>query len=545
MSKTLFKRVEQFRDRWSSFGTETGIRLLSEKLAAAELRQFDLFKEYDETFLETISPDISLADWKADAILFEEGSYIDLAFFIIEGQVSVTLEGLDGRGSSSAPIFAPSTTVGGSTVQQPTPAHTGTIFYSPTATRKTTVPTFLATMDFDFPAATDAARLGPGEIFGEIGALSGWPQSVTARTVGECKLLQIRLPALRLMKRRSKAFKDRLDQVYRERSLLPQMSVTPVLSGLSESQLQRLGESAELISCEPHERLIEQGGQADGLYLLRSGFLKLSEDQGSGPVVMTYLSKGSTLGEIEALMSDLNRWTYSADSVGYSELVRIRLDTLLPVLDEAGEIKDRLWESAVHRLKSGGPARNDPALSEFTEFALSQGLVEGSSVLVIDLNRCTRCDDCVRACADTHSGRPRFVREGDRYDNLLIAKACYHCEDPVCLIGCPTGAIRRANVGDVVEIREDICIGCGTCANNCPYDAIVMHDTGFPWADDALPKALRGEERFVASKCDLCYTSSSGPACVRNCPQGCAFRIGSVDEFRSLLSRPETESREN
>ena len=184
-------------------------------------------------------------------------------------------------------------------MQQPTPAHTGTIFYSPTGTRKTTVPTFLATMDFDFPAATDAARLGPGEIFGEIGALSGWPQSVTARTVGECKLLQIRLPALRLMKRRSKAFKDRLDKVYRERSLLPQMSVTPVLSGLSESQLQRLGESAELISCEPHERLIEQGGQADGLYLLRSGFLKLSEDQGSAPVVMTCLRSLRSLAMLE------------------------------------------------------------------------------------------------------------------------------------------------------------------------------------------------------------------------------------------------------
>jgi Fe-S-cluster-containing dehydrogenase component len=39
----------------------------------------------------------------------------------------------------------------------------------------------------------------------------------------------------------------------------------------------------------------------------------------------------------------------------------------------------------------------------------------------------------------------------------------------------PTGAIRRASVGDVVEIIDNLCIGCKACANNCPYDAIVMN----------------------------------------------------------------------
>jgi Fe-S-cluster-containing hydrogenase component 2 len=105
------------------------------------------------------------------------------------------------------------------------------------------------------------------------------------------------------------------------------------------------------------------------------------------------------------------------------------------------------------------------------------------------------------------------------------------------MIGCPTGAIRRANVGDVVEVQEQICIGCGTCASNCPYDAIVMHDTGTTWPDNALPKHLRGTPRAVASKCDLCYTSADGPACVRNCPHHCAFRVSSVAEFSELLTR--------
>jgi len=69
---------------------------------------------------------------------------------------------------------------------------------------------------------------------------------------------------------------------------------------------------------------------------------------------------------------------------------------------------------------------------------------------------------------------------------------------------------------------------------NSGYDAIVMHETGVTWPANAVPERLRGTARMVASKCDLCYTSSAGPACVRNCPQGCATRVSSVSEFERL-----------
>ena len=116
-----------------------------------------------------------------------------------------------------------------------------------------------------------------------------------------------------------------------------------------------------------------------------------------------------------------------------------------------------------------------------------------------------------------------------------MARSCYHCEDPVCLIGCPTGAISRVNVGDVVAIDPSICIGCGLCAENCPYDAIVMHDLDELWPADALPKQLRGQKRLMASKCDMCYTSKEGPACVSSCPHGCAYRVSTLDEFDALV----------
>ncbi len=292
-----------------------------------------------------------------------------------------------------------------------------------------------------------------------------------------------------------------------------------------------------MISCEPHETVSEQGEPADALYMVRSGFFKTSQKTGAGQRAVSYVSKGGIFGEVEFLIEDSGEWRFSVSSTGHSELVRIPFDHLRTVLKEYPVLEKRLWETAVETIKETGSTLRSLAKSELLAFSLEQGLVEGNSILVIDLNTCTRCDDCVRACAETHGGRPRFVREGEKYDNFLVTQACYHCQDPVCLVGCPTGAIRRANVSSVVEINEDICIGCGSCGSNCPYDAIVLQDTGQNWGPAAIPKSLRGDRRFVASKCDLCYTSDQGPACVRNCPHGSAVRVGSTEEFQRLLEK--------
>ena len=365
--------------------------------------------------------------------------------------------------------------------------------------------------------------------------MSGWPQSVTARCRTDCKLVQIRVPALRMMKRKSRALSDRLDGIYRRRSLAAQLKTTPLFADCSEAFLAELEATVELVSCEPGEALVRQGEPVDALYLVRSGFLKLSQRLGEGELTFSYLSKGMTLGEVELMLDGLDAWEVSATSVEYAELVRLPRDAFARLLTAYPGLEEELWRTASERIREAGRARRHVGHTELTEVALDQGLVQGSSILVIDLESCTRCDDCVRACASTHAGRPRFVREGDKYKNLLIARSCYHCRDPVCLVGCPTGAIHRAGVADVVAIDDRLCIGCSTCANNCPYDAIVMHDTGETWPDDMVPVGLRGRQRDVASKCDQCFDTGHGPACVESCPQGCAFRVGSLAELEALL----------
>lgn len=549
LGKTTIRRLEQYRDRWSSYDSQTGLIEISDKLSVEELKEIELFADFDDRFLEKISPDVSIARWQKDAVLFEEGTYIDLAFHVLEGEVEVFVQGVGSDvAAGSRPIFDLSrTVVGGMAFQAPETRQDtegkpqagsvagGTVVMRRATRVGPTRITFLSTMDFDLPEGA-AARLGPGEVFGEIGSMSGWPQSVTARTASECRLVQIKVAGLRLMKRKSKGLKARLDQLYRERSLGTQLKNTPLFEGCTDVFIEALKENVELVSCEPDEVIVRAGEEADAMYLVRSGFVKLLQDYADGEIAVSYLSKGMTLGEVEFMIPGLDGWQSTAKSVEYAELVKIPRAVVEQLVQSQPEIGKELWRTATERVREAGHSRRNVAVAEFTEVALRSGLVQGNSILAIDLNACTRCDDCVKACAATHDGRPRFVREGNKYGNLLVPKSCYHCRDPVCLVGCPTGAIHRSGIGEVVKVDEEICIGCSNCANKCPYDAIVMHDTGSTWPDDMIPTGLRGRDRAVASKCDLCADTGHGPACVSSCPQGCAFRIGSLEEFQQLLS---------
>jgi len=543
VKQTEAKRIAQYNDRWNAFGVNTGIVKISDRLSLAELKNYELFQEYDDDkLLEKLLPDISIATWKKGAILFEEGTYLDLAFFILDGSVEIFLKRLQEAPNLGRPIFDVSRTMpafdsktapaGDKTVTMETMLQSQ-LRRQDQGDAKTR---YLSALDVDLPGGS-VMRLGPGEILGEIGAMNGWPQSVTARTANECKLLQIRTPALRQMRDESDNLKKRLDQLYRERSLATHLKTTPLLQNCDDAFIQALTQKVELVSLRPKNVVSKEGDPVDALYLVRSGFVKLSQQFGEESIVATYLSKGMTLGEIELLLDDVEKWKFTATSVEYCDLVKISRADFRELVRKYPAVERQLWETAVARIKETGGSKKNIGRAEFIDAALEKGLMQGNSILVIDLETCTRCDDCVRACADTHGGRPRFVREGDKYENFLITKSCYHCYDPLCLIGCPTGAIRRANIGAVVEIEDQLCIGCKTCAGNCPYDAIVMTDTGTVWAMDALEENYRGKARLLASKCDRCTKTNHGPACVNNCPHGCAIRVSSLGEFQGLLER--------
>jgi Fe-S-cluster-containing dehydrogenase component/CRP-like cAMP-binding protein len=524
---------EQFEDRWSVLGRHTGILKISKRLSAGELRKFDIFADFDDRLLEKMSPDISVAVWDRQKILFEEGSYIDLAFYIAKGHVNIHVQKQRGRGAW----------INGANGRMSKNRQEKTVFETQvSALKKKKNITFLTSMDIDLPWG-EVLNLGEGDIFGEIGASVGWPQTVTAQTTSECVLVQIRLPALDKMKRRSKAFKARLDRLYVERSLSGQLRSYPFFQKCSDAFLDALKERLALQSFHGGEVITREGEVAGAVYLIRSGFVKLLQKFGDGELVVYYLSKGMMLGDIEFLVKQ-PQWVFTAVSVEHTELVKIAPEDFKTVIDDYPEIQKPLWDAAFLRIERANFNKKNIGSSEFIDTALETGLVEGTSVLAIDLDTCTRCDDCVRGCADSHGGAPKFVREGEKYRDFLITRACYHCQDPVCLIGCPTGAIRRAGIGDVVEIDEELCIGCKVCFNNCPYNAITMVEQENGAGRVArVDKKGREKVQELATKCDLCQNTGHDPACVSNCPHSSAIRVRNTEDFSRLLFRNNKDRR--
>jgi len=169
------------------------------------------------------------------------------------------------------------------------------------------------------------------------------------------------------------------------------------------------------------------------------------------------------------------------------------------------------------------------------ELLVENRFINGTATMIINLDRCTRCDDCVRACAATHDNNPRFIRHGQQFGRYMVANACMHCADPVCMIGCPTGAIHRNAVQGQVVINDTTCIGCATCANSCPYHNIRMVEIRNEQGAFVLDSHTHAPI-LKATKCDLCADQiTGGPSCQRACPHDALRRIDLHNNPESLI----------
>ena len=128
-------------------------------------------------------------------------------------------------------------------------------------------------------------------------------------------------------------------------------------------------------------------------------------------------------------------------------------------------------------------SRLNKPLVAATEREIATGVVDGTNLLVMDMDKCVRCGNCSMACHQVH-GQSRLLRRGIQIgrpknyggvsgEKVLVPSVCMHCQDPECLTGCPTGAIGRFANGQI-DIDPKTCIGCGDCATQCPYNAITM-----------------------------------------------------------------------
>jgi Fe-S-cluster-containing dehydrogenase component/formate-dependent nitrite reductase membrane component NrfD len=149
---------------------------------------------------------------------------------------------------------------------------------------------------------------------------------------------------------------------------------------------------------------------------------------------------------------------------------------------------------------------------------------------VIDQTRCIGCHACTVACKE-ENGVPlgafrtwvKYVEKGAYPDTrrYFAVLRCNHCDDAPCVTICPTVALYRRHDG-IVDFDRDRCIGCKSCMQACPYDALYI--------DPAT---------HTAAKCHFCaHRVEKGlePACVIVCPER-AILAGDLDDPASEVAR--------
>jgi Fe-S-cluster-containing dehydrogenase component len=286
-----------------------------------------------------------------------------------------------------------------------------------------------------------------------------------------------------------------------------------------------------------------EGDYPNGVIFIRSGFARVSQKFGNGERTLNYLGAGKVYG----LQTIAHNWRKPEDRIplqytlrvmGYTHVITVPTDVMetvvLPTVPKE-QLPPLIMPVENEEAAPSGPAQK--ISEEMLEFVTDNRFLNGTAAMLIDLDRCTRCDDCVRACAVTHDNNPRFLRHGPSSGKLMVANACMHCADPVCMIGCPTGAIHRDEFEGEVVINPATCIGCQICFNHCPYDAIRMVEIRNEEGEFLIDKESKPILR--ATKCDLCVGQSTGPACQRACPHGALARVNmsDIDTFANWLKQ--------
>ncbi len=178
--------------------------------------------------------------------------------------------------------------------------------------------------------------------------------------------------------------------------------------------------------------------------------------------------------------------------------------------------------------------------------------------MFVDGSICTGCKACQVACKEWNGleGEPAHFKQihgipypvainfsGNSYDNtsqlsatdwrhvrfieqfnenrtearwLFASDSCKHCNDAGCLNACPTKAIIRTDMGNVV-VQQEVCIGCKYCVPSCPFGVISF-----------------SEKTGTAHKCTLCNDrihNGLGTACAKACPTG-SIRFGEVADLK-------------
>lgn len=415
------------------------------------------------------------------------------------------------------------------------------------------------------------ARLGPGRIFGELALIGRGERKASVRSEGDCELLELRKIHFDQALKRHKKVKARIEEVYQRAAIDTFVRHSRAFRDLPGDILDRLVGTSELVSFSKGNVIAEEGQSAQHLFLVRAGFVRISRRvEGTNEEILAYLGPEDFFGDEEVTVGA--EYGATARALEPVECVRVPRSTVWNLYLKHPEVFSSVRRYSLSRSKDQSSILQSQTSMGFVRDMLEAGLGQARSALIINLDACVRCGNCVQACDDLH-GYSRIARRGKKmtrrrqldraaHEDLYFPTSCLQCATPECMVGCPTGAIAR-DVGGEVYIK-DTCIGCGSCARNCDFGNISMAEVKQPTPSlvdrvlqsrktenkthepldraptQALGKAVEAakpekkkKQDLVAVKCDVCFEREFA-ACVYNCPTEAILRIDPRSYFEEL-----------
>ena len=400
-----------------------------------------------------------------------------------------------------------------------------------------------------------------GSIFGEVGLISGRRRGATIRAGVDSIVVEVSRTAALKLQAQVPAAKRAITRISIERQLLQLFG-----SGLTPEDLTEVLDTAEVASVSAGKAIINEGEDGEDIFVIRVGSMIVEKAIAGKPVFLSYLPAGSYVGEMGLITG--GKRTATVRAAIKSEVIKLQGEAFRRLMEKKPALLERAKADMAARQKVNSFIESRKAdfsgavdmYSETAKFLVDNGIGEATDVLLIDEHLCVGCDNCEKACADSHDGLSRLDREaGKTYAHLHVPTSCRHCEHPHCMADCPPNAIHRGADGEV--FIDDTCIGCGNCQRNCPYGVIRM-DSVPPKKPSLLNWLLFGqgpgpgepskkwryknaepgvEKAKKAIKCDMCSGIEGGPACVRACPTGAAIRVAP----ENFLSVARLEREEN
>ncbi|MBL8671879.1 MAG: cyclic nucleotide-binding domain-containing protein, partial [Alphaproteobacteria bacterium] len=273
----------------------------------------------------------------------------------------------------------------------------------------------------DFHTVLDkhrTAELNEGALFGELAALGRTPRTATVFAESAATLLEIRWQGLRELRTYDVNWRKRIDENYRKNALQSHLKAVDLFSGLSEEAIAKIGETtifetfggfdwsvsykkgakargegkADAFADEP--LIVREGDYTDGLLLVRAGFARVSVTFGNSERTLTYLGAGDVFGLHELYESWRRKEQVPAETtiraLGYVDVLRVPTRVLEEQVFPHISVKPQRFAALAER-----PVAEDGLL----EWSVRERFINGTKAMLIDLERCVRCDDCVRACA--------------------------------------------------------------------------------------------------------------------------------------------------